>query len=452
VARESGVVIQHLAKQWRVLRRSPRLLLPGLALLGLGSYFLVLNLWAEYHFRAAQRALQRRDFAQARAHLGPCLKVWPRGARTHFLAARAAWRTGLYDEADEYLAVCQRQQGTADALQLERALMRAQRGDPAVEDFLSSRVQQDDPETTLILEILIQNYVSSYRLTHALAALNAFLQRQPNDIQALLGRGWVWEQFFDFGAAVADYRRGVELDPDNDTARLRLAETLLVTGPAHAALDHFEHLRRRQPGNPAVLLGLGRCRRQLGQLDDARPLLDGLLARLPSNTPDQDAAVLSERGRLALDEGKPAEAEGWLRQAVALAPSDRPAAYNLYHCLRQRGQTDEARQYQVKLERIDADLKRIDEVLKEVLQSPDDPCLRYEAGVIFLRNGETQKGLRWLSMALRQDPWHRPAHRALADYYQGTGQPDLAAHHRQLAPPGGVPNSAAAPRGFPRGN
>jgi predicted Zn-dependent protease len=107
------------------------------------------------------------------------------------------------------------------------------------------------------------------------------------------------------------------------------------------------------------------------------------------------------------------------------------------------------------LERIDADLKRIDEVLKEVLRAPDDPSLRSEAGIIFLRNGEAQKGLRWLGMALQQDPWHPPTHQALADYYQDTGRLELAARHRQLAQPGAkrrltclfVPGSAAASGG-----
>jgi tetratricopeptide (TPR) repeat protein len=314
--------------------------------------------------------------------------------------------------------------------------MKLQRGDLTVEESLWARIGEGDPEKRLILEILIQEYVSSYRLPRALIALNLYLQFQPSDVQALLGRGWVWEQLFDFAAAVADYRRAVELDFENDAARLRLAETLLVTGPASAALDHFERLRRHRPDQPAPLLGLARCWRQLGQLDKARRLLDGLLPRLPSDDVHKDAAALSERGSIALDQGEVGEAEGWLRRAVVLAPNDRQANYRLYQCLQQQGQIDEARRRRSVLERIDEDLKRIDRVLKEVLRTPADPSLRYEAGVIFLRNGEPQKGLRWLSMALQQDPWHPPTHEALAAYYQRTGEPDLAARHLHLAQSG----------------
>jgi tetratricopeptide (TPR) repeat protein len=440
--RESGIVIQPFAKRWRFSARCLRFILPGLSLLGLGGYLLVWNIWAAYHFRAAQRALDLRDFGLARLHLRPCLEVWPMGVRTRFLAARAAWRSGLYDVAHEHLAVCQRLPWAPEALQRERDLIRLKRGDVTVEQSLWARVDANDPEKQLILEILIQQYVSSYRLTRALDALNLFLQCQHDDVQALLGRGWVWEQLFDFARAVADYRRAVEIDSGNDAARLRLAETLLVSGPASAALDHFARLRQSQPGTPAVMLGLARCWRQLGQCNEARQLLDELLTGLPSKRADEDAAILSERGRIALDEAKPAEAEGYLRRAVAVAPYDRQANYNLYQCLQQQGQTDEAGQYRLALKRIDADLKRIDLVLKEVLKAPYNPSLRSEAGVIFLRNGETQKGLRWLNMALEQDPWHRPAHEALANYYQRTGRPDLAARHLQLAQSGADPFSA----------
>jgi tetratricopeptide (TPR) repeat protein len=325
--------------------------------------------------------------------------------------------------------------------------MQAQRGDLTVENFLWSRVEQEDSESPLMLEILIQDYVSSYRLPQALDALNRFLQRRPGDIQALLGRGWVWEQFFDFGRAVADYRRAVELDSENDAARLRLAETLLITGPARAALDHFVLLRQHRGEDPAVLLGLARCRRQLGQLKEGRSLVDELLNRLPSQAADLSptrqrgtlagasgstvAAIRNERGRLALDENEPAQAEGWLREAVARSPYDRQANYNLYQCLRQLGRTDEANQCRAALERIDTDLKRIETVLREVLKAPYDASLRSEAGVIFLRNGEPQKGLRWLTMALQQDPGYPPAHQALAEYYDHAGRPDLAARHRR---------------------
>lgn len=58
--------------------------------------------------------------------------------------------------------------------------------------------------------------------------------------------------------------------------------------------------------------------------------------------------------------------------------------------------------------------------------------MRYEAGMIFLRNGFTQDGLRWLYTALDADPNHRPTHQALADYFERTGEEAQARHHRRF--------------------
>jgi len=62
---------------------------------------------------------------------------------------------------------------------------------------------------------------------------------------------------------------------------------------------------------------------------------------------------------------------------------------------------------------LDADLARLNAVRNEVLKRPDDAALRCEGGVLFLRNGEREEGLRWLQLALRLDPNYEPARAAL---------------------------------------
>ncbi len=46
-------------------------------------------LWAEYHFRAAGRDLERRSFRAAQDHAEKYLHVWPGSTAGHLLAARA---------------------------------------------------------------------------------------------------------------------------------------------------------------------------------------------------------------------------------------------------------------------------------------------------------------------------------------------------------------------------
>jgi tetratricopeptide (TPR) repeat protein len=396
-------------------------------LLGVVGWLSGRRLWAEHHFRAAQQSAERREFAQAREHLAVCLQTMPGSGPVRFLAARTARRAGNFDLAQEHLRACGQLGFEPKAVQLEWALLGAKRGHFAEQEpFLWSLVEQDHPDTLVILEVLIDGYIQHYHMLRALRCLDLYLEREPENIQAWLGRGWVCERLFYWADAVLSYRRAVELEPAGrqEPARLRLAKALVITGPPDAAASEFEALRQGRPDDTDVLLGLARCRRQQGRLDDAGRLLDELASRHP-----QEDAVLAERGRLTMDAGDAAGAERWLRKAVAKAPHDREARYNLYQCLKQQRKEEEARESLSVFERLDADLKRIDWLTRQVQKTPYDPDLYHEAGVLCLRNGSAEEGVRWLRLALQYDPHHRASHQVLADYYQGAGRLDLAAHH-----------------------
>jgi tetratricopeptide (TPR) repeat protein len=412
--------------QWRLLR-SRRIWL-AIAFLLIVAAFVGWLLWPDPYLAAAERALERRNYAEASAILEEGLKRRPRDTRLLFLAARTARRASRFEQAQDYLRACQRLQAPTDAIDLELALMRVQQGDLEVEDYLLGRVAREDPDTLLIWEVLIQQYLDTYRLYKARDCLDLFLERRPDDVSALLGRGYVWERLFLYSAAVRDYRRAVQVEPANDNARLRLAETLLITGPPEEAAEQFEELSRRHPDSTDARLGLARAWRQQGRGGQAERLLDALLAEHAQNV-----AALTERGVLAMDARELGRAEDLLRRALALAPFDRMALYNLCQCMRLSGHDAEVREYQARLDRLDTDLKRLGQLTKDALKDPRDPVPRYEAGLIFLRSGEEQEGVRWLNMALHEAPGYRPAHRALADYYQRTGQSELAARHSHLA-------------------
>jgi tetratricopeptide (TPR) repeat protein len=422
----------HLRRLGQDLRRHPGLvLLIGtlLLLIGLGSYSGVQALRAEYHLAAARKALEQADLRSARAHLALCLALAPKSAEAHFLAAQAARRSGNYEEAEQYLNDCEKLGLSREAITLERALSRAQRGDLAqVEEYLLSGINKDQPEAILILEALTQGYLRTYRLADALHCLDLWLQRQPDNVRALLWRGEAKERRNSNVEAVAAYQRAIEVEPENDNARLHLAQALVRADRAEEAQVQFEQLQQRRPGDAEILLGLARCRRSLGKTDEARPFLDRVLAGEPNH-----AEALSERGKLELQSGQLDAAELWLRRAVAKSPYDRDTLYNLYQCLLQRGHDAEAKECLEKVEKIAADRQRLAELTRQITASPKDPALRYEAGLLCLRNGQEQEGVRWLLSALREDWGHRPTHQALAEYYQGIGERDKAAYHREWA-------------------
>ena len=399
-----------------------------LLLLGCGGYFGGRYWWANRHYQAAVAALAKYDFPAAKKHLAVCLEVWPEGPGTRLLAAQVARREGALEEASALLRRCRDLGCPEEAIALEHLLLRGQRRDPAALAELQRRVAANDPETAQMLEVLIQWYVDTFQLGRALLALNRFLELRPDNINALVGRGWVFEHVFDHAAAAADYRAAVRLDPKNDTVRLKLAERLVITGPPSEALREFEHLEQRRGPVPVVLLGLARCRRQLGEAAEACKLLDRLLAREPEH-----ADALAERGKAALDLNQLDEAERWLKHAAQRNPYSREVHYNLAQCLLRASRAREAESYLARYRKIDADLKRLDRLTSQILQKPTDADLRCEVGEIFLRNGEARDGVHWLKSALLQDPRHRKTHAALARHYRATGQVALAEQHERLA-------------------
>lgn len=437
---------------------------------GLVIYSLYNWLWgSDYHYRAAEAALARRDFAQAEAHLALCLEANPKNADAHLLAARTARRGmrailpggiegmshtlkagttrsgGSLDQSDkieQHLKQYQKLGGVADLAQLERLLLRAQVGDldaPAVQNspasvnsVLVSWTQENHPETTLILEALITGYLAAYRMSEALGALNQWLERE-DDLQARLWRGWIWERLHNPEKSQEDYQRALEMDDNQDEARMHLADLLLNSAKPQEALPHYQRLRERQPGNPEVILSLSRCLRDLGKTEEQHKLLDELLLGHPRNVP-----ALIDRGNLALDEKEPKEAEGFFQQALTLAPFDEQACLGMCRCQERLGNKAKAGEYRKKAEKIREDLTLMDEISRKVMDSPRDPALRCEAGEIMLRNGQKEAGLRWLQSALKEDPRHGPTHAALAKHYEAEGLKDLAERHRQFARQAGV--------------
>ena len=85
-----------------------RLACAGLALLTLGvlAYLVFWYVGIEGHLKAAEQALARHDYEEARQHLAKYLATWPRDARANFLAAQTARRLRRYADAGEHLRVC----------------------------------------------------------------------------------------------------------------------------------------------------------------------------------------------------------------------------------------------------------------------------------------------------------------------------------------------------------
>lgn len=400
-----------------------------LALGGLTGGLVWRQLEARWHLREAEAALARHDYEAASGHLAGCLTVWPNDHKTLLLAARTARRAENFPEAERLYEVLRTHNDRSPELALERTLLAVQMGQrPDIEPMLQQLVADRHAETPLILEALTRGYIATHRARAALGTVDALLRLQPNHAPAYVWRGWVREQFKNEEAAEADYRQAVALRPDYSWARLCLGVVLLNERRFQDALEQFQWLRAKRPNDPDIGLGLARSLRGVGDGDRARDLLDELIAAHPA-----EGTILSERGQLALEEGDDESAERWLRRALELRPFDLQVHYSLYRCLQQRGLTEEARQCLHKFEGLATASRRLKVLERELAKAGPDAARRYEAGLLAMRLGWEAQGERYLFAALRDDPKHREAHKALADHFEKRGRPDRAAFHRGAA-------------------
>ncbi len=383
------------------------------------------------HRHAAEEALAHYDFDTARQHLAVLLELRRRDAETRLLAAQTARRAGLLDEAEGHLIAYRAlPDKSPQEATLESALQLAQRGElpPQVRTYLEGLLDVHHPASNRILEALAAGAAECYRLDEAFEWLQLLLEQEPGNVPALLKRGQMFASVGNRDAALENYRKAVDCEPEHYGARLRLAQTLLGEKEADEAAGHFERLRQQRPNEAAVLLGLARCRVQQLRQEEASQILDELLSKHP-----EDGSALFERGRLDLDMGRLAQAEERLRRAETLLPADNEVTYQLALCLQRREKPEEAEVCLRRMKRIEADLKRLkEEIYPLAFKNRTDPTPRVEAALICMRNGQEQEGLRWLYGALQINPNHRPAHDALADYYERHGDIEQARAHRQL--------------------
>jgi tetratricopeptide (TPR) repeat protein len=391
--------------------------------------------YAAHQWQAAQQAVQEARYEEAQRCLETCLFFWPRSVPVHLLAARAARLRGEFKEAETLLNRCLKlNRGASEAIQLEFLLLRVQGGEvDRVFPELILYVENNYPEAPLILQTLSWAYMQNLRYGPAFACLSRWHEVAPDSPEPFRWRGWVLERLSNREGAINEYKQALERDPNHVAARLRLAELYLESSDPLSALPHLEQLRKRFPERADVQARLGQCRYLQGETEEARSLLESAVEQLP-----KDAAVLITLGKIHMQATppRPAEAEGWLRRAIALDPTDVEAERLLVLCLQAQGRSKEALTMQEQLEHDEAVLKRVNQTLKQEADSPvTDPAALAEVGLLFLRANNQDLAHYWLKRALERDPDYQPALAALVDHYDKIGQPSKAdAYRRKLKP------------------
>lgn len=410
-------------------RRLALWLLAGLLLVGLAGP----QAWAWYHLRAARADLDRSRPEAAGRHLDRCLTVWPESPAVHRLAARAARQAGDPDAAARHLYECQRREDPpADETLLEWALLRIETGTAGnLEDGLAAKARAGHPDARLIREALARAYLRRLRLTECLAVLDAWQKDDPDSPVLHSLRGQVWNQVRVFGRAADEFDEAVRLDGERTADRLRLALALLEVGRAGDALPHLRRVRAERPDDREVGVYLAFALGKERWDDEARVLLDDVLAAEPDHVP-----ALIGRARVDLEADRPEEAERFARRALDLSPKNRQAVLLLHQALVTQGRDDEAAVAKARMLELDDLLQRYyDLANRHIPTRPNDPELLFQLGEVLAEMGHPGEAAGWWRKAVEANPGHPGAHKALADYYGSVGRADEAADHRRLAGP-----------------
>src|SRR5262249_19594012 len=157
--------------------------------------------------------------------------------------------------------------------------------------------------------------------------------------------------------------------------------------------------------------------------------LDAFLEKNPDH-----GLALRTRGQFALADNQPDQAERWLRHATEVMPNDYLSHFLLGRALQEQRKTKEAKAQLEIADPVKARAERVGALTSSKLsEQPLDPALHCEMGVLLLRNGHKATAESWLQSALSLDPGYKPAHAALAEFYQAQGDEKRAAEHRRQA-------------------
>lgn len=155
----------------------------------------------------------------------------------------------------------------------------------------------------------------------------AELRDDPGNTELLLEMGELAVEAEDLPGAVNRFRQVLELEPDHMSASLALANVLLRTGDATAALEPLLVLAESEAASPQLEEKLGEAYLALARYDQAEKHLGSAVKRNPDSV-----IALTFLGVCLLHLGRPAEAADAFTRALAIDEGSPATHHNLAVC------------------------------------------------------------------------------------------------------------------------
>ncbi len=219
-----------------------------------------------------------------------------------------------------------------------------------------------------------QAHMQAHRDGEALQELASALREDDMNIEAHVLTGFLLDRAGDIEAAIAQYRRALEIDPDHVTA-----------------CNNLGHALARQ-----------------GEADEAEALYRRALQWNPWH-----ALACNNLGWLSMEHGRLEEAVGAFTQEITAEPNHARGHYHLGIALARQGK------FELSAEHLEAALTR----------APGNPDILTDLGLVRARLGQPEQAERRFLEALQRRPDFARAHFNLGNLYGDLGRYEDAARH-----------------------
>jgi Tfp pilus assembly protein PilF len=176
-----------------------------------------------------------------------------------------------------------------------------------------------------------RNYLAEGKAAEAKAVFEALLRRYPQEPDLHLFVGITLLRLRDPQAAESSVRKAIAIDPDHVEARTLLAWIEAdIRGNLDAAIAEYKKVVELRPDFPQAYNNLGVALKRKGELDQAAENFNRALEREPDF-----GAALSNRGWVFAEQNKWSDARRDFEQALKINPEDDGALYGLSQSLRE---------------------------------------------------------------------------------------------------------------------
>jgi tetratricopeptide (TPR) repeat protein len=306
--------------------------------------------WPAYQLRSAQGDLAAGNVGRAEKTLDDLLHTVPNQAEAQFLHAQALRRLKRYGDAQSALGkVHALGLPSTDSTRREEALVKSgidfRRGEEALR-----KIFEEAPSDIEVIEMLADGYSNLGRWPHAERIYDRWLELQPDNLEALFGRGRARAGYEQNAGAIVDLQAVLDRAPEHFHARLQLGNCYLNEARMREAQAELAICRELRPDRPEPLIGLAACATDRGDLDTAQKLLNEAKQLDPDSV-----LLLHDLGDHYLFRGRYDLAEGLFAKLARLDTHDKQAFLKLAQALRKNGKEELARKSEARYRELDAE-------------------------------------------------------------------------------------------------